>query len=134
MFGRKTRGSSWLAISQAQPEAAAAPPLFSARLRGSYERTAWKQQLHDQLVQAGVTTIRPGPARLEICATTGPDRNWTALRKPAIDAFWPVLGDLCAMSFGSADELWFGESAGRGPGNRLGRQIIMSDGSGTLWA
>jgi hypothetical protein len=46
-FGRKTHGPSWLAVGPAEPEETAAPPLFSARITGSYERTAWKQELHD---------------------------------------------------------------------------------------
>jgi hypothetical protein len=69
MFGRKAHGPSWLAVSPAEPEETAAPPLFSARMRGSYERTAWKQELHDRLMQAGVTAVGPGPAGLEIAVT-----------------------------------------------------------------
>jgi hypothetical protein len=40
MFGRKTHGPSWLAVGPAEPEETARPPLFSARMTGSYERTA----------------------------------------------------------------------------------------------
>ena len=62
MFGRKTRWSLWLAEGPAELEAAQAPPLFSARMTGSYERTAWKQALHYRLQDAGVTAVGPGPA------------------------------------------------------------------------
>jgi hypothetical protein len=59
---------------------------------GSYERKAWKQELHDRLaVQAA--TIDPGPAGLTIALTTGPGRNWASLWKPLIDAFGPALGE-----------------------------------------
>ena len=93
MFGRKTHGSSWLAVGPAEPEETPAPPLFSARMTGSYERMAWKQELHDRLVRADVSEVRPGPAGLRIAVTTGPGRNWAALWKLLIDAFGPVLGE-----------------------------------------
>jgi len=80
-------------VGPAEPEETAAPPLFSARMTGSYERTAWKQELHDRLVRADVTEVRPGPVGLQIAVTTGPGRNWAALWKPLIDAFGPVLGE-----------------------------------------
>jgi hypothetical protein len=51
-------------------------------MTGSYERTAWKQELHDRLAQAGVTPARPGPAGVENAVTAGPGRNWAALWKP----------------------------------------------------
>jgi hypothetical protein len=104
MFGRKTRGPSWLAVGPALAEAAAAWPMFSARLTGSYERKSWKQHLHDQLAQAGVTAVRPGPAALEISVTTGAGRNWTSLWKPLIDAFGPVLGEDPAQPFHPRDD------------------------------
>lgn len=62
-------------------------------MTGSYERTAWKHELHDRLMQARVAAIRPGPATMGIALTTGPGRNWAALWKPLIDAFGPVLGE-----------------------------------------
>jgi hypothetical protein len=91
-FGRKTHGPSWLAVGPAEPDQLAAPPLFSARMTGSYERTAWKQLLHDRLVQAGVRPVRPGPADAEIAVTTGPAQLGRPL-KTLIDAFGPVLGE-----------------------------------------
>ena len=79
MFGRKAHGSSWLAVGPARAETTAAAPLFSTRMTGSYERTAWgKQELHDRLMQAQVAAVRPGPAAMGIALTTGPGRNWAA--------------------------------------------------------
>jgi hypothetical protein len=52
-------------------------------MAGSYERTAWKQELHDRLLQAQATPL--SPAAIEISLTTGPGRNWAALWKPLID-------------------------------------------------
>jgi hypothetical protein len=104
MFGRKTHGPSWLAVGPAEPEETVAPPLFSARMTGSYARTAWKQELHDRLAQAGVTPLRPGPAGVEIAVTTGPGRNWAALWKPLIDAFGPVLGEDPVRPFHPRDD------------------------------
>jgi hypothetical protein len=62
-------------------------------MTGSYERTAWKQELHARLAQAQVAAVRSGPAAMEIALTTGTERNWAALWKPLIDAFGPVLGE-----------------------------------------
>jgi hypothetical protein len=78
IFGRKIHGPSSLAVGPAQPDTAGAAPQFSARMAGSYERTKWKQQLHDRLaVQAA--PVDPGPIALTIALTTGPGRNWASL-------------------------------------------------------
>jgi hypothetical protein len=92
-FGRKTHGASWLAVGPAETETTMPAPLFSTRMTGSYERPAWKHELHDRLSQAQVAAISPGPAGLEISLATAPGRNWAALWKPLIDAFGPVLGE-----------------------------------------
>ncbi len=92
IFGRKIHGPSSLAVGPAQPATAGAVPQFSAQMAGSYERTAWRQKLHDRLA-AQAATIDPGPAGLTIALTTGPGRNWASLWKPLIDAFGPVLGE-----------------------------------------
>ena len=92
IFGRKIHGPSSLAVGRAQPDTAMATPQFSTRMAGSYERSGWKQELHDRLaVQAA--TIDPGPVELKIALTTGPRRNWASLWKPLIEAFGPVLGE-----------------------------------------
>ena len=78
MFGRKIHGTSRLAIGTAQAGTTAAAPLFSARMTGSYERAAWKQELHDRLMHAQVILVKPGTAAMEIALTTGPGRNWAA--------------------------------------------------------
>ena len=92
IFGRKIHGPSSLAVGRAQPDTAETILQFSTRMAGSYERSEWKQELHDRLA-AQAATIDPGPAGLEIALTTGPARNWTSLWKPLIDAFGPVLGE-----------------------------------------
>jgi len=103
IFGRKICGPSSLAVGPAQPDTAGATPQFSTRMAGSYERKAWKQNLHDRLaVQAA--TIDPGPAGLNIALTTGPGRNWASLWKPLIDAFGPVLGEDPARPFHPHDD------------------------------
>ena len=92
IFGRKVHGPSSLAVGPAQLDTAEVTPQFSTRMTGSYERSEWKQKLHDRLaVQAA--TIDPGPVGLAIALTTGPGRNWASLWKPLIDSFGPVLGE-----------------------------------------
>ena len=103
IFGRKIHGPSSLAVGPARPGAAGASAQFSARIAGSYERTRWKQQLHDRLaVQAA--PLDPGPVGLDIALTTGPGRNWASLWKPLIDAFGPVLGEDPARPFHPRDD------------------------------
>jgi len=103
IFGRKIHGPSSLAVGPARPGTAGASAQFSARIAGSYERTRWKQQLHDRLaVQAA--PLDPGPVGLDIALTTGPGRNWASLWKPLIDAFGPVLGEDPARPFHPRDD------------------------------
>jgi hypothetical protein len=93
---------SWLAVGPAEPDETAAPPLFSAWITGSYERTAWKQELHDQLVQADATPVRPGPAGVR-----DDDRARAQLDRPLetlIDAFGPVLGEDPLLPFHPRDD------------------------------
>src|SRR5215468_9016540 len=98
IFGRKIHGPSSLAAGPARPDTAKAAPQFSTRIAGSYQRTEWKQTLHDRLaVQAAV--IDPGPAGLTIALSTGSGRNWAGLCKPLLDAFGPVLGEDPARPF-----------------------------------
>lgn len=103
IFGRKIHGPSSLAVGPAQPDTAGAAPQFSARMAGSYERTEWKQQLHDRLA-VQVAPVDPGPVALTIALTTGPSRNWASLWKPLIDAFGPVLGEDPARPFHPHDD------------------------------
>jgi hypothetical protein len=103
VFGRKIHGPSSLAVGPARPDTHQGTPQFSTRMAGSYQRSEWKQQLHDRLaVQAA--TIDPGPAGLIIALTTGPGRNWASLWKPLIDAFGPVLGEDPARPFHPHDD------------------------------
>jgi hypothetical protein len=103
IFGRKIHGPSSFAVGPAQPGTAGATPPCSTRMTGSYERTQWKQTLHDRLtVQAAA--IDPGPAALTIALTTGPGRNWASLWKPLIDAFGLVLGEDPARPFHPHDD------------------------------
>ena len=103
IFGRKIHGPSSLAVGPARPGAAGATPRLSIRMAGSYERTAWKQQLHDRLA-ARAALIDPGPVGLAIALTTGPGRNWASLWKPLIDAFGPVLGEDTTRPFHPHDD------------------------------
>ena len=104
VFGRKTRGESWLAIGPAVPVATPPEAMFTSRITGSYERTEWKQTLHDRLQDAGVPPAEPGALHMDIAITTGPGRNWANLWKPLLDAFGPVLGEDPARPFHPHDD------------------------------
>jgi hypothetical protein len=103
IFGRKIHGPSSLAVGHARPDTAEPTPQFSIRMAGSYERRAWKQELHDRLAEQAAT-IEPGPVELKIALTTGPGRNWASLWKPLIDAFGPVLGEDPTVPFHPHDD------------------------------
>jgi hypothetical protein len=86
-------------VGPAQSDPAAASLLFSTRMAGSSGRPAWKQELHDRLVQAQVTAARSGLAAMELSLKAGPGRHWANLRKPPIDVFGSVLGKVLLRAF-----------------------------------
>ena len=93
VFGRKTHGSSTLAVGPAEPEATTTPPRFTIRMAGSYVHAQWKQTLRDALQRSTTTPAEPGPVQMDVAITTGPGRNWANLWKPLLDSFGPVLGE-----------------------------------------
>lgn len=60
------------------------------RTTASSERTAFKQQIDDQLTDAAV--LPEGEIRLWLAFAVGPRRNWVNLWKPSIDALGRLLG------------------------------------------
>jgi hypothetical protein len=104
VFGRKTHGRSWLAVSRAEPEAATVPPRFSIRMAGSYERARWKQTLRDGLRRSSAMPAGPDPVEMNVVITTGPGRNWANLWKPLLDSFGPVLGENPTRPFHPYDD------------------------------
>jgi len=52
--------------------------------------TAYKQQIHDQLL--GAKGLPDGPVSLQLSFVVGPRRNWLNLWKPTIDALDLLLG------------------------------------------
>ena len=89
MFGRKVRGPSFLAVGLAQTDHVASSPQFSAQIAGSYVREEWKVTLRERLLEVQPTVPAVGAIGMTIGITTGPDRNWTNIWKPLIDAFGP---------------------------------------------
>jgi hypothetical protein len=75
---------------------AKAPPRANrwvvVRTTASSESTAYKQQIHDQLV--GLDPLGDGPVSMHLSFTVGPGRNWINLWKPTIDALDPILGSI----------------------------------------
>lgn len=64
------------------------------RTTASAGRPAFKQQIHDQLVDAGAS---PLPSHTGIAVVIGyrcgPRRNWINMWKPTIDALGPLIGE-----------------------------------------
>ncbi|WP_308714914.1 hypothetical protein [Phytohabitans maris] len=105
VFGRKTRGRSWLATGPAVPDTKpATAPRFTARLTGSYVRPEWKRALRDLLIRDGVTPAPAGPLALHVTIGTGPARNWANLWKPLIDSLGPLLGEHPGRPFHPHDD------------------------------
>lgn len=75
----------------APARATAAPDrTYTARTTASAQTTAYKEQIRSAV--AGASQIAPGPVQLHIAFVVGPQRNWTTLWKPTIDALDPLLG------------------------------------------
>jgi hypothetical protein len=101
---KRQQPTSTLAIEPAR--AAGEPPTsrHTALLRGSSESSAWKHQLRDGLVAAGIQEIPAGPIWLTVAIATGPARVWTNLWKPLIDSLGPILGERAANPFNAFDD------------------------------
>jgi hypothetical protein len=104
VFGRRTRGPSWLAVGPAVATEVPVPAMFSTRMGGSYERADWRQTLYDRLRDAGVPPAGPGAVRMELVLTTGPGRNWANLWRPLLACLGPVLGEDPARPFHPAGD------------------------------
>jgi hypothetical protein len=128
MFGQKVHGPSFLAVGQAQPEDGASPPHFSARIAGSYVRKEWKTTLRERILQAPHPVLVAGPIGMTIGIATGPDRNWTNVWKPLIDAFGPVLGENPERSFQPNDDRITSLSIHHNVNTDIGHDVII-----TVW-
>jgi hypothetical protein len=93
VFGRKTHDEPSLALARAEPASPPGPPLFEARISGSYASKQWKADLRGRLLEAKLAPITPGPVVMDIAVVTGPGRNWTNLWKPLVDSLGPLLGE-----------------------------------------
>ena len=71
-------------------ETAAPSEIYTVRTTGSTQTKAYKQQI--RFAVASAPEIAPGPVQLQLGFVVGPQRNWTSLWKPTIDALDPLLG------------------------------------------
>lgn len=71
-------------------ETAAPSEIYTVRATGSTQTKAYKQQI--RFAVASAPEIAPGPVQLQLGFVVGPQRNWTSLWKPTIDALDPLLG------------------------------------------
>ena len=63
---------------------------YEVRTSASWVTAAYKQQIQDQL--AAAEALPEGAVSMHVSFTVGPNRNWTNLWKPTIDAFGTLLG------------------------------------------
>ncbi|MGN9890413.1 hypothetical protein [Micromonospora sp. L31] len=91
---KQTSETSWVRVEQARPVHGS--PIFdrpyTVRTTASSQSSGFKQQIHDQLSAAN--PLPDGPVWLQLAFTVGPQRNWTNLWKPTIDALDPILGSI----------------------------------------
>jgi len=71
-------------------ETAAPSEIYTIRTTASTQTKAYKQQIRSAVASA--PEIAPGPVQLQLGFVVGPQRNWTSLWKPTIDALDPLLG------------------------------------------
>ena len=76
--------------SDAVPE----QPVHRAWTTAPAGTTAYKQQIHSQLITASTRPVPTGtPVSVVIGFRCGPGRNWLNLCKPTIDALGPLIGE-----------------------------------------
>src|SRR3546814_12392250 len=64
--------------------------IHPVRTTASTQTRAYKEQIRSAVSSA--SEIAPGPVQLQLGYVVGPQRNWTSLWKPTIDALDPLLG------------------------------------------
>jgi hypothetical protein len=105
VFAHKRHGSpSRLAVGPARQVEMTAQPHFAMRATGSAVLPAWKANIRQQLLAAGVRILEPGPVSMRILLATGASRNWANLWKALLDAFGPVLGERDGKPFDPHDD------------------------------
>lgn len=84
--------TSLIGVERANPRHDYGQPDRSLQVRtsASSSKTAYKQQIHDQL--EGVEVLPAGPVALELSFIVGPRRSWPNLWKPTIDALGRLIG------------------------------------------
>jgi hypothetical protein len=105
VFGRKTHNEpSSLAVGRAEAGSPPGPPLFEARIGGSYAKKKWKADLRGRMFEAKVEPLPPGPVVMDIAVVTSPGRNWANLWKPLVDSLGPLLGEDPGRPFHPCDD------------------------------
>lgn len=104
-WARKLHGESSICVQAAAPtteDATAGWNSARARTTTSSQSRAWKEEIAAHLPPV---VVPEGPVELQIAFRAGPQRNWTALWKPAIDALGAILGvDDAARPFSPRDD------------------------------
>lgn len=93
MFGSKRHAEhSSIAVAPARRVGVDREPDMRVRTTASAATRAWKEQVHAACERARPTGISQGAVELEIEFRVSPERNWSSLWKPSIDALGPLLG------------------------------------------
>ncbi|WP_405089357.1 hypothetical protein OG767_16455 [Micromonospora sp. NBC_01392] len=100
---KRTSPTSSLQIARARPLRgdAATGQLHMVRTSASSQSVGFKQQIHDQLSDAD--PLPEGPVALHLSFAVGPQRNWTNLWKPTIDALERYSAELRRIAPGTRE-------------------------------
>jgi hypothetical protein len=83
---------SWIAVAPSRLLTGVREPSMEVRTTASASTKAWKEQVHAGCASACGSEAAEGAIEVDLEFRLSPERNWSSLWKPAIDALGPLLG------------------------------------------
>lgn len=83
---------SWIAVASSRRVPGVRDPNMEVRTTASASTKAWKEQVHAGCASACACAAPEGAIEVDLEFRISPERNWSSLWKPAIDALGPLLG------------------------------------------